>query len=484
MLHLFNTKTRQKEPFSPIDPKWVKMYSCGPTVYDFAHIGNFRAFVLADLLKRYLRYSGYQVLHVMNITDVEDKIIRRLQEDSISLEQLTQTYEEHFHTELKMLNIEPADVYPKATEHVEEMIELIGRLLERGLAYKRDGSVYYSIGRFAPYGELAHLDKSGMRDGISVDADEYDKENARDFVLWKARSVADGKVYWPSPFGEGRPGWHLECSCMSMKYLGESFDIHTGGVDLIFPHHQNEVAQSEGATGKPFVRYWIHNEMLNVNDEKMSKSKGNFYRLNEIGTTPEELQAYRYILVVNHYRHRMNFSLEHLDSAKSALRRLSRLRTRLGELTGERSGADESAYGATRAGTDWNEEVVKAKGAFCDCMDDDLNTPAAMAAVFGLVGQAEKGLNEQTICAEDGGAVIRFFDDVDQVLGVFYGTPTDADNGHRADLPNALQTMLKERENARTARDWGEADRLRDELLKAGIEVRDTPEGAEWSWVK
>ncbi len=473
MFRLYNTLSRQKEEFHPIEPGTVRMYSCGPTVYDYAHIGNFRAFVIADLLKRYLRYLGYDVYHVMNITDVEDKIIRRLQEEPGSLLDLTRKYERIFLDELALLNVEPADLYPRATEHVEEMIELIERLIERGLAYERDGSVYFSISRFPSYGELARLDKSGMQDGISIDSDEYDKENARDFVLWKARRDEDGDVWWHARFGDGRPGWHLECSCMSMKYLGESFDIHTGGVDLIFPHHQNEIAQSEGATGQPFVRHWVHNEFLNIDDAKMSKSKGNFYRLRQIAETGDDLRAYRYLIVINHYRHRMNFTFDLLAAAKSNLDRFARLRNRLQEMAVDGEPVAE-----------WNERLESATADFRAHMDDDLNTPGAIADVFGIVNAAEAALRVGDLSGGSARAVIGFLDDVDRALGIFYETEMDeVEGGDRPDkLPGELQAKLTARDEARANKNWGEADRLRDELLDSGVVIRDSPDGSEWSW--
>ena len=472
MFRLYNTLTRQKEDFLPLEDGRVGIYSCGPTVYDYAHIGNFRSFIMADILKRHLRLGGFDVHHVMNITDVEDKIIRQLQSGTASLHELTRKYEEIFLDELTLLNIEPADLYPRATDHVEEMIVLIERLMERGLAYQREGSVYFSIAKFPSYGELARLDVGGLQDGISVDSDEYDKEDVRDFVLWKARRDEDGDVWWDAPFGAGRPGWHLECSCMSMKYLGESFDIHTGGVDLIFPHHQNEIAQSEGATGQRFVRYWVHNEFLSIDDAKMSKSDGNFYRLLEIAESGDDLRAYRYLIVINHYRHRMNFSFERLAEARSNLDRFERLRTRLQKLREE---------GAPSPG--WSEKLEVAAKNFREHMDDDLNTPAAIAAVFGIVNAAEADLNRQAIDAASADAILAFLEDVNQALGIFFKTELDdAEAPRSGELPADLEALLEARERARAAKNWEDADRLRDELLKAGVVVRDGPDGSEWSW--
>lgn len=468
MLKLYNTSTREKEEFVPLEPGRVRVYSCGPTVHDYAHIGNFRAFLLADLLKRYLRFCGMEVFHVMNITDIDDKILRRVNAGGRSLGEFTQQYAEVFFADLKLLNIIPAEVYPRATDHIPEMVGLISRLLERGLAYQREGSVYFSISRFPEYGRFARLDTSGMRDGISVDSDEYDKDHIRDFALWKAWVESDGEVGWEAPFGRGRPGWHLECSCMSMKYLGETFDIHTGGVDLIFPHHQNEIAQSEGATGKPFVRYWVHNEFVNLNAEKMSKSQGNFYRLQDIGSSADDIRAYRYLVVTSHHRTVLNFTPETLESSKTALRRLTQLRQRLAQIDQDLPGGD------------WEDQVGRALADFRAHMDDDLNTPRAIASVFGLVNQAEKALNQGLLGRGGARAVLGFLEQIDQVLGIFY--QVEGAQTRPAELPAELERLLRERQEARLAKNWKMSDELRAQLAAAGVVVKDTKEGYEWSW--
>jgi cysteinyl-tRNA synthetase len=468
MLKLYNTSSREKEDFVPLEPGWVRIYSCGPTVHNYAHIGNFRAFLLADLLKRYLRFRGLEVTHVMNITDIDDKILRRLSAEGRTLAELTQEYAGVFFADLKSLNIIPAEVYPRATAHVPEMVELISRLLERGLAYEREGSVYYAISRFPAYGRFARLDPSGMKDGISVDNDEYDKDNPRDFALWKAWVEADGEVCWDAPFGKGRPGWHLECSCMSMKYLGETFDLHTGGVDLIFPHHQNEIAQSEGATGKPFVRCWVHNEFVNINAEKMSKSQGNFYRLQDLGKSPEDIRAYRYLVVTSHHRTVLNFTFEALESSKAALRRLTQLRERLLQAAGNQDGGD------------WQALADQVLAEFCTHMDDDLNTPRAIAAVFGLANQAERALNQGELGKSGAGAVLGFLEQVNQVLGIFY--QEEQASSRPAELSPELAALLEARQTARQAKDWMRSDELRAQLAAAGVIVKDTKEGYEWTW--
>ena len=468
MLKLFNTLTRKMEVFEPCQPDKVRLYSCGPTVYDHAHIGNFRSFLLADLLKRYLRYLGFEVFHVMNITDIEDKILHRIRQEGVGLRDLTEKYTRAFFQDLDFLNVERADLYPKATDHVEEMIQMISNLLNKGLAYERNGSVYFSIAKFADYGRLARLDVSGMQDGVRVDTDEYGKDHVRDFVLWKCWVESDGEAYWDSPFGRGRPGWHIECSCMSMKYLGESFDIHTGGVDLIFPHHQNEIAQSEGMTGKPFVKMWVHNEMLKVKGEKMSKSRSNFFRLKEIARAPTDYGAYRYLLVTSHYRNTLNFTIESLEAAKNALHRLRRMRQRL------------KAIDAESSGEDFQEVVALARDGFIAHLDNDLNTPRAMAAVFELVGRVEKSLNQGSISGKGAIDVLGFLNEINQVLGIFY--ELEGEDSRKTELTPELAQLLRGREEARAMKDWQRADLLRDQLEAAGLVVKDTPEGTEWSW--
>ena len=469
MLRFFNTLTRREEEFESLEEGKVRIYTCGPTVWDYSHIGNFRAMVFADVLKRYLRYRGYEVVHVLNITDIEDKILRRLGEDGIGLKELTEKYTVKFFEDLRSINVERADVHPRATEHIEEMLQLIASLIDKGLAYERDGSVYYAIDKFADYGKLAHLDMEGMQDGISVDSDEYDKDSVRDFALWKAWVESDGEIYWDSPYGRGRPGWHIECSAMSMKYLGQTFDIHTGGVDLIFPHHQNEVAQSEGATDKPFVRYWMHNEFLNIDNEKMSKSKGNYYRLQDIAQRPEDFKAYRYLLVSHQYRRKMNYMPENLDWARTNLRRLNRFKEQLEQVE-------------TEQGSDWTEQIGAARNGFCEYMDNDLNSPGAMGVVFSLINEAEKALNAQEMGSTGARALLGFLEEINQVLGIFYDLEEEVQAP--AELPEELQALLQERQEARDQKDWVRSDQLRDQLVKAGIQIKDASDGTEWSWIE
>ncbi|MEK6808976.1 MAG: cysteine--tRNA ligase, partial [Nanoarchaeota archaeon] len=324
MLRLFNTRTRKIGVFKSIKDKEVNIYTCGPTVYDYAHIGNLRAYICADILKRYLKYKGYNVKHVMNITDVDDKTIKGSQQQGISLKKYTQNFSNMFFEDIKILNLDLPDIFPKATEHIPEMIMLIKKLLKKGFAYKgEDGSIYYDISKFKNYGKLAQLDMDGLKEGARIRHDEYSKDSPKDFCLWKACDKDDGDVFWKTELGKGRPGWHIECSAMNMKYLGEEFDIHTGGVDLIFPHHENEIAQSVGATGKEFVHYWFHNEHLLVNGKKMSKSLGNFYTLRDLLNKGYNPIGIRYLLLSTHYRQQLNFTEESLQGAENSVQRIN-----------------------------------------------------------------------------------------------------------------------------------------------------------------
>ncbi|MEE2658147.1 MAG: cysteine--tRNA ligase [Candidatus Latescibacterota bacterium] len=464
---LYDTPSRSKRVFEPLQPGKVKMYSCGPTVWNHAHIGNYRSFLFSDVLKRYLRYRGFEVEQVMNLTDVDDRIVEQVSSHEGTLEEYVETYIDGFFEDLDALKFDRADFYPRATAHVPEMVELIQRLVDKGAAYERAGSVYFSISAFPSYGEFAHLDARGRRAGVRVDSDDYDKDDVRDFVLWKAWTEADGEVAWDSPFGRGRPGWHIECSCMSMKYLGETFDIHTGGLDLVFPHHQNEIAQSEAATGKPLARYWMHNAFVDVEGLKMSKSLGNELNLKEIATSGPDLGGYRYLIVTSHYRTALNVSREALDAAISARQRINRL---YGRLYRTRAAAPPASSGL------WAQQVQAGRQGFCTAMDDDLNVPRAMAAVFGLANPAEKAVDSMD--ESDAAIVAVFLEEVDSVLGIL---DEPEEGAVEPELPEELRAMIEERQQARKAKDWETADRLRDALSEAGIEVEDTPEGPKWS---
>jgi len=458
-MKVYNTLSRRLERFTPIEDGHVRMYTCGPTVYDYAHIGNFRAYVFEDLLRRYLKFRGWRVTQVMNLTDVDDKTIRGSMEAGVPLADFTQKYKEAFFRDLEKLRIEPAEHYPAATEHVPEMIELIRKLFDRGYAYQsEDGSVYFSIAKFKDYGKLSHLDMSGLRAGARVAQDEYDKENVADFALWKAWREQDADVVWDSPWGRGRPGWHVECSAMSSKYLGESFDIHTGGVDNIFPHHEDEMAQSEAASGKPFVKYWLHCGYLVVDGRKMSKSLGNFYTLGDMTERGYSGREVRYVLMSAHYRQPLNFTLPALEAARAALQRLDDFAERLTE-AGEGSGAGQLP--------DW---AGGGRDRFVAALDNDLSISEGLAAVFDIVHEGNRALDRGDMGPDQASAVRGLLADVDRVLGLLAG---DGESG----APHEALLLVEDREKARGAKEWGQADRLRDRIAELGWEVRDSAEG-------
>ncbi|MEI6217905.1 MAG: cysteine--tRNA ligase, partial [bacterium] len=458
-MRIHNTLTRKMEEFVPLDGKNVRMYTCGPTVYDFAHIGNFRAYIFEDLLRRYLKFRGFQVTQVMNLTDVDDKTIKGALREKMSLDEYTRKFKDAFFADLKALNIEAAEVYPAATAHIPEMIVLISRLFDKGYAYRSDdGSIYFAIDKFKAYGKLAHIDTAGLRSGARVAQDEYDKENASDFALWKAWDESDGDVAWESPWGRGRPGWHLECSAMSMKYLGESFDLHTGGLDNMFPHHENEIAQSEAATDKPFVKYWMHCGYLVVNGKKMSKSLGNFYTVRDILGKGYNGREMRYILISAHYSQPLNFTFEALDGARSALARVDEFIARLTEKAGGTAG------GAGQV-PDWAEN---GKTQFIAALDEDLGSPEALGALFDMIHAGNRALDAGGISPESARAALAVLNDLDRVFDFM----TKADEKPDSNLLG----LVDERETARKARDWKTSDRLRDEIARLGWVVKDTPQ--------
>jgi cysteinyl-tRNA synthetase len=456
---IFNTMSRRKEELQPLDGKRVRMYTCGPTVYDYAHIGNFRAYMFEDLLRRYIKFCGFEVVQVQNLTDVDDKTIRAAIEGNVPLKEYTKKYIDAFFDDLAKLNIEPAEYYPAATDHIPDMIRLIETLMEKGYAYQSDdGSVYYSIDKFKEYGKLARLDREGMQSGARVEHDEYDKENAADFALWKAYVPEDGDVAWDSPWGRGRPGWHVECSAMSMKLLGESFDIHTGGVDNIFPHHEDEIAQSEAATDKPYSKYWMHCGYLIVDGRKMSKSLGNFYTLRQIldmGYTGREV---RYELLAGHYRQSLNFAFKSLDANRAALKRLDEFLANIKEAAGS-----ETVVGPLPP---WAEET---RSRFTAAMDDDMNISGAMAALFDTVHAGNKAMAEQPLASSEALAVYNLWKDLDTVLGVLIP--------REETVPTEVADLLEARTAAREEKNWAESDRIREALADLGWAVKDTPEG-------
>jgi cysteinyl-tRNA synthetase len=463
-LKLFNTLSRSLEEFVPLDPagKKVGIYCCGPTVYDFGHIGNFRTFVFGDLVRRYLEFKGFATQHVLNITDVDDKIIKRVRESGKSLGEYTSFYEAEFLTDLDTLNCLRPNQRPRATEHMGEIIALIEKLLARGIAYRAsDGSIYFSIEKYRAaghqYGQLVKLNFEAMRVGERVSSDEYDKESLADFALWKARVPEDGEVFWDSPWGEGRPGWHIECSAMSMKLLGASFDLHLGGEDLAFPHHEDEIAQSEGAccqpAGQRFVKYWLHGAHLLVEGKKMSKSLGNFFTLRDLlakGFSGREVRA---LLLSAHYRETFNFTLAGLDEARTKLARVDECLAKLREVSEGRTAAPSPAL----------------VDAFSAAMDNNLNVSGAWGAVFDWVRETNKALAANTISPEQAAAELAAWNRVDAVFGL---------GSTRADgTPAELLALLEERQAARKAKDFKRSDAIRDELKAKGWMIEDTPKG-------
>jgi cysteinyl-tRNA synthetase len=459
-LRFFNTLTRTKEEFHTIHPGEVRMYTCGPTIYDVAHIGNFRAYIFGDILRRYLEYKGYKVTYVMNITDVDDKTIAGSKKEGIKLAEFTRRYKEAFLEDIKSLNIKPANIYPEATGHIEDMVALVKELLEKEHAYENEGSTYYRISSFAPYGKLSHMDMSGLKSGARVAADEYEKEQLADFALWKSWDLEDGEVFWETEVGKGRPGWHIECSAMSMKYLGKHFDIHTGGVDLIFPHHENEIAQSEAATGEKFVNFWLHNEHLMVEGRRMAKSLGNYYTLRDLLKKGYNPIAVRYLLMATHHRQQLNFTFDGLEAAKNALQRLYDFVDNLKLAKGEKENPDIDAV------------LQKAKKDFEEALDDDLNTSEALGVTFTLVKEVNRLMDEKAISAADAGKVLAVVSEFDSVLGLL--------KREELILDQEVKALIEKRVNARKEKDFALADQIRKDLEEKGIILEDTPEGTKW----
>ncbi|MBZ5601305.1 MAG: cysteine--tRNA ligase [Acidobacteriia bacterium] len=461
-LRFYNTLTQQMEVFTPLSDNVVKMYTCGPTVYNYVHIGNLRAFTSQDILRRWLAARGYKLDHVMNITDVEDKIIRSAAAAHKSIFEYTVTYTQAFLEDTAILRLQKPERVVKATDHIQEMVAAVEKLGERGFTYKSDGSVYYRIANFPGYGKLSHNDFSGIRAGARVDVDEYDKADARDFVLWKAKK--DDEPGWDSPLGTGRPGWHIECSVMSMKYLGETLDIHAGGVDLIFPHHENEIAQSEALTGKQFVRYWLHSEHLIVEGQKMSKSLGNFYTLRDLlkmGYAPE---AVRYLLASVPYRKKLNFTFDGLKAAATSIDRLRNYKLRLD--TGKfPEGSNEKMV----------ERTVVANKAFEEALDDDLNTAGALGAAFEYIRDTNTAMDSREFLAGNVKGALDFLARFDAVFDVL--NPSVASGG----LSDAeVDALVAERTAAKKSKNFKRADEIRAELAGKGIILEDTKEGVRW----
>lgn len=450
----YNTLTRKKESFESLEPGKVRLYTCGPTVYDRAHIGNFRTFMFEDLLKRHLMLKGYEVIHVMNITDVDDKTIARAEKEQTALSDLTQHYNNLFMDDVQRLRIIPADIYPRATRHIDDMIAMIRMLVDKGFAYQtEDGSVYFKIDAYKNYGKLTHLKREQQQTSQRVAADEYTKDNPQDFALWKRWKDEDGVVGWESPWGKGRPGWHMECSTMSMKYLGNLFDIHCGGVDNIFPHHENEIAQSVCATGDAFVRVWMHAEHLQVDGGKMSKSLGNFYTITELIDHGMPAEAIRYILLSSHYRTKLNFSLKKKQEALSAIQRVADLALRLEQEVGQ---------------VEPNDDLPSEFEDFVAALDDDLDTPKALAVFFEWVREINSRLDRGAVDKSVGQAGINFIRKFDSVFDIM---------PEKQAVPDDVDTLVAKRESARREKNWTQADELRNAIRDKGWTVEDTPDG-------
>jgi cysteinyl-tRNA synthetase len=505
-LKFYNTLTRSKDEFVPLHKGEVKMYSCGPTVYDYPHIGNLRAFVFYDLLHRYLKYRGFAVKHVMNLTDVDDKTIRNSRKEGMPLGAFTEKYTRIFFEDLERMSIEKFEFYPRATEHIKEMVELIKILLHKGVAYKgADGSVYFNIRKFPDYGKLSKLDIASLKSGARVSQDEYSKEEAKDFALWKAWTPEDGEVYWETEIGKGRPGWHIECSVMSAKYLGKTFDIHTGGIDLVFPHHENEIAQSEAAYGQQFVRYWLHNEHVMVEGQKMSKSLGNFLTLKDLLERGHDPRAIRYALLSTHYRSKLNITDESLWAAKQALERMDNFMDLLREAKG-------------KANPEIGKLVRKAERGFGKAMDDDLNIGTALPVIFDFMKEANKLMEEGKIGMEDAGKCMHAMERFDKVLGVLKKEShvskelvekaldmlveihellktKDAEAAKRLEkilaglkgkeyepenFAKLISVFIDVREALRKKKEYALSDKIRADLKEIGVILEDKEEGARW----
>lgn len=462
-MKIFNTMTRRKEEFVPLDKNEVKIYACGPTVYNYIHIGNARPLCVFDVLRRYLEYRGYNVRFVQNFTDVDDKIIKRANEEGLSFEEVSKKYIKEFWTDAHGLNFKDATVHPKATENIDEIINIIKTLEEKGYAYAVDGDVYYRTLKFKNYGKLSHQPIEDLQSGARIAIGEK-KENPLDFALWKA--AKEGEPYWDSPWGKGRPGWHIECSAMNKRYLGDSIDIHCGGKDLVFPHHENEIAQSEAANDAPFAKYWMHNGYINVDNVKMSKSLGNFKTVREIANV-YGYEVIRYFLISSHYRSPINYSIDIIEQCQSALDRLYTCRESL-----------DFAIKNAKSDIDDDEEILKfiasAKDEFIKAMDDDLNTADGIAAVFNLVSTINTEIINKEVSLNVCKKAAEMFDELTGVLGLLYNRKSN-------DIDDDIEKLIEQRQTARANKDWATADKIRDELKAKGIILKDTPQGVTWT---
>lgn len=467
-MRIYNTMTRQKEEFVPIDKNEVKMYSCGPTVYDYFHIGNARPFIIFDTMRRYLEYRGYKVKFVQNFTDIDDKMINRANKEGITVQELGERFIAEYFKDAKALGIREATVHPKATENIDAIIDLVKTLEEKGFAYNVDGDVYFSTKKFREYGKLSKQPLEDLEAGARIDVNEH-KRDVMDFALWKKQK--EGEPAWESPWGMGRPGWHIECSAMANKFLGETIDIHSGGQDLIFPHHENEIAQSECANGKPFANYWMHNGYININNQKMSKSLGNFFTVRDIAKK-YDYEIIRFFMLSAHYRNPVNFSDVLMEQAKSAVERVY---TCIGNLKFLLENGEDRPLHAVEQ--ELSRQVDACRQKFIDAMDDDLNTADAIAAIFDIVYAANTALsNEQknavSVVEKALGAIL----ELGGVLGLFQKQEQDIDA--------EVEALIEERNAARKEKNWARADEIRDQLKAMHIELKDTPMGVKWSYIK
>jgi cysteinyl-tRNA synthetase len=461
-LRFYNTLTQESEVFTPLHDRTVRMYTCGPTVYNYVHIGNLRTFMFQDVLRRWLAYRGYKLDHVMNITDVEDKIIANAAKQGKTIEEYTEAYTRAFFEDAKTLRLQTPEHIAKATEHIGAMVKAIEQLEAKGCTYESDGSVYFRISTFPEYGKLSHIDFGGMRSGARVDIDEYEKADARDFVLWKARK--EGERYWETPFGPGRPGWHIECSAMAMEYLGETLDIHAGGVDLTFPHHENEIAQSESITGRQFARFWLHSEHLQIESQKMSKSLGNFYTLRDLVNDGHQPEAIRYLLASVPYRRKLNFTFEGLRAASKSIERIRDFDFRL--TTAKLAAGRNEAL---------RERSLEAIRQFEEALDDDLNTAEALAAIFEYVRAMNTALDQDEFLSGNLEDARRVLDGFDRIFDVLKPSTTETSLSD-----GDVETLIEERKQAKKSRNFTRADEIRAILVEKGILIEDTKDGVRW----
>jgi cysteinyl-tRNA synthetase len=473
---LHNTFSNRVEPLAPLHPGEVRIYTCGPTVYSFAHIGNFRTFIFQDVLRRFFRLRGLRVLQVMNITDVDDRIIHNAAAAGVSIREYTEKYIKAFLEDIDALHIEMPEELVRATDHIDDMVALIEKLQARGLTYNSDGSIYFRIAKFPDYGKLSKIDVTGMQAGARVDVDQYEKDDARDFALWKSPKA--GEHFWETRIGAGRPGWHIECSAMAMKYLGDTIDIHTGGVDLAFPHHENEIAQSESATGKPFVRMWLHAEHLIINGQKMSKSLGNFYTLRDLFAKGYKPSTIRFLLLSVPYRRQLNFTEDGLVQAKNSVERLRNFVARLK--------AEQFAAGSN---PEVEERIEKAEAEFDAGLADDVNTARALAAIFDLVRDVNAAMDRHEFLQQDAPRAVAAMEKFDSVLALLVDDDDEKLRGLGIATPKAqlsvsqIESLIEERNAARRSRDFKRSDEIRQQLSDSGILLEDTKDGSvRWKY--